>query len=221
MIKTSLQFFGGRGATSSKNRSGKLGIGRKSGSKSIEKALKTINPNYHNANAEAEGWQDNCQSCAISFEAMQRGYNVEALPHKPNDKFFYADGKEHQWHEVFNKKSEIMPVGTNWRTAGCVWGIKGHTVPVNTAGQIEKQMKNWGDGARATLVVAWKGRNAKSHILNVVNKGGKVIAVDTQDGTTPSLKRLMGDTRRNWNALTRVDNIGFNSDVKYLTKGKK
>lgn len=219
MIRVSLQFFGGRGATSSK-KGGKLGIGIKRSPKSIDQALKTINPNFQNANAEQEGWTDNCQSCVISFEAMQRGYNVEALPHKPNDKYFYADGKEHYWHEVFNKKAEVMTAGTNWKTSGAFWGIKGHTVPVNTAGQIEKQMKNWGDGARATLVVAWKGRNARAHILNVVNKGGKVIAVDTQDGTTPSLKRLMSDTRKNWNALTRVDNIGFNSDVKYLTKGK-
>lgn len=220
MIRISLQLFGGRGAISSNKGGNKLGIGRRKGSKSIEKALKTINPNYHNANAEAEGWQDNCQSCAISFEAMQRGYNVEALPHKPNDKWYYADGEEHYWYEVFNKKAEIMPTTTNWKTSGYVWGIKGHTVPVNTAGQIEKQMKTWGDGARATLVVAWKGRNSNAHILNVVNKGGKIIAVDTQDGTTPSLKSLMSRTQRNWNALTRVDNMAFNSDVKYLTKGK-
>ena len=60
----------------------------------------------------------------------------------------------------------------------------------------------------------------EGHIINVVNKGGKIIAVDTQNGTTPSLKSLMSLTRRNWNALTRVDNIGFSSDVKYLTKGK-
>ena len=220
MIRINLQFFGGRGAISTKNHGTKLGIGKKSGSKSIDKALKTINPNYHNADAEQEGWWDNCQSCTISFEAMQRGYNVEALPHKPNDKFFFADGKEHYWYEVFNKKAEVMYAGTSLKTMGAFWGIKGHTVPVNTAGQIEKQMKNWGDGARATLEVAWKGKNAGSHILNVVNKGGKIIAVDTQDGTTPSLKSLMSDTQRNWNALTRVDNIGFNSDVKYLTKGK-
>lgn len=219
MFGISLQFFGGRGATSSKNHGTKLGIGRKSGSKSIEKVLKTINPNYNNANAEQEGWWDNCQSCAISFEAMQRGYNVEALPHKPNDKYFYADGKEHFWYDAFNKKAEVMYAGTSLKTAGAFWGIKGHTVPVNTSRQIEKQMKSWGDGARATLEVVWKKGN-EGHIINVVNKGGKIIAVDTQNGTTPSLKSLMSLTRRNWNALTRVDNIGFSSDVKYLTKGK-
>lgn len=220
MIKINIRFFGGRGSISSKKSGGKLGIGRKRSPKSIEQALKNINSNYHNANAEQEGWWDNCQSCAISFEAMQRGYNVEALPHKSNDKYFYADGKEHFWHDVFNKKAEVMYAGTSVKTMGAFWGIKGHTVPVNTAGQIEKQMKSWGDGARATLVVAWKGRNSSSHILNVVNKGGKILAVDAQDGTTPSLKSLMSHTQRNWNALTRVDNIGFNSDVKYLTKGK-
>ena len=220
MIRMNLQFFGGRGAISSKKGGGKLGIGRRKGSKSIEKALKTINPNYHNANAEQEGWQDNCQSCAISLEAMLRGYNVEALPHKPNEKFFYADGKEHYWYEAFNKKAEIMHAGTNPKTMGFFWGIKGHTVPVNTAGQIEKQMKNWGDGARATLVVGWKGKNSNGHILNIINKGGKILAVDAQDGSTPSLKGLMSRTQRNWNALTRVDNIGFNSNIKYLTKGK-
>lgn len=235
MIRINLQFFGGRGATSSAG-GGKLGINKKELPKRAEYAMNNTNPNYSNPNAEAEGWEHNCQSCAITFEAMMRGDDTEAVPHKDGDPFYLADGKEHDWRDCFEGQKETILIGADGyvkamnrgdyakatrllQKVGVISGIEGQTVVVNSKIAINRQMKKWGNGSRATLTVTWKGGD--SHIINVINKGGKSIGIDAQSHEIVNLGKMLSQARKNCTGLTRVDNLKFTSDVQYLTKGKK
>ena len=223
---------GGKGSVGG----GLLGIGKRGLPKSVEYAMNNANPNYDNPNAEAEGWEHNCQSCAMTFEAMMRGYDTEAVPHKKDELYFVANGKEHKWRDCFEGKQSIELVGYDevvkaknsgdWQKAsrlankiGKIRTIEGQTVAVNTKTAINKQMKEWGDGSRATLSVAWK--RGGGHIINVINKGGKTIAIDAQSHKIVDLGDMLSRVKTNFTGLTRVDNLKFTSDIQYLTKGKK
>ena len=156
-----------------KGRGGNLGIGKRGNPKSDEYAMNNANPNYFNTNAEEEGWKHNCQSSAITFEAMMRGYDTEAVPQKKGEPFYEENGKQHKWRDSFEGKQTKMTVGADEfmqalesgdlakaqklaNNLGVITGIKGHTVAVNTKTSIEKQMNDWGEGSRAMLSVVWK-----------------------------------------------------------------
>ena len=237
MIRINLQFFGGRGATSSAKGGGSSGKGKKDIPQNVENAMNDTNPNYSNQNAEAEGWHHNCQSCAVTFEALMRGDDTEAVPHKDGEPFYLANGKEHGWRDCFEGKQEdiytgyedyvkavkmrdFAKAGKALNKIGVIHGIEGQTVAVNSKTAINRQMKKWGDGARATLEVAWKDRS-ESHIVNVIYKGGKTIGIDAQSHEIIDLGKMLKDARKNCTGLTRVDNLKFTSDSQYLTKGKK
>ena len=213
----------------------RLGIGKRGTPKSDEYAMNNANPNYSNPNAEAEGWHHNCQSCAMTLEAMMRGYDVEAVPHKHGDLFYEANGKEHSWRDCFKGKQSIQRIGEDEvnealaqgdiakarrlaKNVGAIRVIEGHTVAVNTKTAIENQMNSWGDGSRATLSVKWKGGGG--HLINVINKGGKPIAIDAQAHKIVDLGEMLSRAKTNRTSLTRVDNLKFTRNVRYLTKGK-
>ena len=236
MIRISLKFFGGRGATSSINRGSSVAKGKTELPKRAEYAMNNTNPNYSNQNAEAEGWVHNCQSCAVTFEALMRGYDNEAVPHKETDPYYFADGKEHGWRDCFEgkqvqivtgyaeyaialKQGDLTKAERFAKKIGVIDGIEGQTVAVNSRTAINKQMKAWGDGARATLTVAWKD-SSEAHIINVINKGGKTIGIDAQSHEIINLGKMLKDARKNCTGLTRVDNLKFTSDIQHLTKGK-
>ena len=236
MIRIHLQFFGGRGATSSKKGGSPSAKGETELPKRVEYAMNNTNPNYFNPNADAEGWHHNCQSCAMTFEALMRGDDTEAVPHKKGEPWYEADGKEHGWRDCFEGKQEDIYIGyedyvkavkmRDFTKAGKaldklgrVNGIEGQTVAVNSRTAINRQMKKWGDGSRATLEVAWK--DGDGHIINVINKGGKTLGIDAQSHEIVDLGKMLKDARKNCTGLTRVDNLKFTSDIQYLTKGKK
>ena len=235
MIRVSLQFFGGRGATSSNKGGSSSAKGKTELPQRVEYAMNNTNPNYSNQNAEAEGWYHNCQSCVVTFEALMRGNDTEAVPHKDGEPWFEANGKEHGWRDCFEGTQEDIYTGyedyvkaVNMRDfkkagkalnkIGVIHGIEGQTVAVNSRTAINRQMKKWGDGSRATLAVAWK--DGEGHIINVINNGGKTIGIDAQSHKIIDLGKMLKDARKNFTGLTRVDNLKFTSDIQYLTKGK-
>ena len=235
MIRISLQFFGGRGATSSKNGGSSSAKGKAELPQRAEYAMNNVNPNYSNKNAEEDGWLHNCQSCAVAFEALMRGDDVEAVPHKDGEPLFEADGKEHSWRDCFEGKQDEIYTGYDdyvkalkmrdytkagkaLNKIGVIHSIEGQTVAVNSKSAINRQMKKWGDGSRATLEVAWKG--GEGHIINVIRNGGKTFGIDAQSHKIVDLGKMLKDARKNFTGLTRVDNLKFTSDIQYLTKGK-
>ena len=198
--------------------------------------MNNANPNYFDPNAEDEGWHNNCISCAVTFEAMMRGYDTEAVPHKKGEPYYVANGEQHYLHDCFKGKSSIQRIGEDEvnkaldqgdtakarrlaKNVGAIRVIEGHTIAVNTKTEIDNQMKMWGDGSRATLSVKWNGGGG--HVINVINKGGEIFAIDAQSHRMREMGEMLSRAKINCTALTRVDNLKFTRNVRYLTKGKK
>ena len=230
--------MGGRGASSSITKGSKTGtqdsleryLGKKGNPLSVEKSLKTINPNY----VLRGEWAYNCQSCTTAFEATQRGYDVQAVGHDKGKPYFPDEnGKQHQWYDVYEGEKtgtigneaykKYIEADSIYEKVKChskaiaFNGIVGKTKILNTENQIKKEMQSYGDGARATLVVGWK--RGSGHIMNVLNSNGQVYVADAQSGKTFNLSDILPYAKKGV-ALTRVDNLKFNSNIQYLTKKK-
>ncbi len=214
MRKFNLQFFGGRGASSSSlpmsfpsgggggNTEGldqqpgatataAEALGQKGRAMNVTAAVSGANPNY-DMGAE---YQENCQRCIIATEARMRGYDVQALPTYDGD---------------------TMPSGGNYLenfVGAKTTTIKRSTAQANRNG-VEKQMAEMGDGSRAVMAFNWKG-GGSGHVINVVQKRGKTRYYDGQNGTEVSASHLFNaiSTSRRGIDLTRVDNLAFSDTV--------
>ena len=114
--------------------------------------LKGTNPLYETG----EEWNNNCQRCVPAFEMRMRGYDVTAKPCM--DEFDDLSCKPFSvWHAP-----DVISCTTDGRS------------------EIEAQMRQWGDGARAQVVVIWEGANG--HTFTAVQENGKTRFFDPQDG---------------------------------------
>ena len=222
-MKMNLQFFGGRGASSSSggslptahpSGSGSAGggkwtnspnvgtpdtlkeaLGTKGKPMSIYEAVKGANPYYDGSYKE---FSENCQRAVIATEARMRGYNVTAQPTFKGDKL--------------TKTAYIDPkTGVSsafWQ--GAFKGAKQEKTP--TQASVESKMKEYGNGSRGILQVQWKGGGG--HVLNVVNKGGKIQYIDGQIGAKYNGKELFSKIRSSRTQLTRTDNLKFSDRAK-------
>lgn len=126
-------------------------------SKYLEKLnydLKECNPNYN----LARQWKINCQRCVPAFEMRRRGYDVTTLP---RDKGF--DTLAYNPFQVWKNPEVISTSGSGMR-------------------EIENQMSQWGDGARAEIVVMWKGVPS-GHAFFAERVNGKTRFYDPQNGS--------------------------------------
>ena len=115
--------------------------------------LKECNPHYE----EGEEWQVNCQRCVPTFEMRCRGYDVTAMP-KENA------GDELSYHP--------FSVWENPKVEECAGD--GET-------DIQTKMKEWGDGARAQVVVIWKNTSS-GHTFFAEQVGEETRFYDPQTG---------------------------------------
>ncbi|MCD8025384.1 MAG: hypothetical protein LUF33_00175 [Clostridiales bacterium] len=86
-----------------------------------------------------------------------------------------------------------------WSGAQRVWCMKG-----SGKYQVETQMKNWGEGARAVVHVNWTSDSG--HVFCAEVKDGKIIYVDPQTGSSDCssyFKRAM----KGATYVFRVDNL--------------
>ena len=151
----------------------------------------------------------------MTYELRRRGYDVEAQPTYSND----------VWPQVAYTTREGARLG-RWRGAfrdakTDYVGVRGSTA--NTARGEEKvlkniadKMKSYGDGARAIVNFAYRGRGI-GHVFNVEKTKGGMVFVDAQSG-----ERYTAADMRNfakvWNtasvSLTRTDNLRVSDRVK-------
>lgn len=201
---------GGAGANDS------LGIGSKGDGRSVEDARAATNPHFGDANARADGWRHNCQSCSVTQEALVRGYDVEAVPHPPGTPYFAgSDGTQHKWYDAFTGGNSTFHTRD-----GYYWEGKETSSLLHTERQVQREVVSWGDGARGVVCVRWKGGRS-SHILNVVNTHGLPYFSDGQDGKFYTLNSILDMASPKTGFLvTRIDNLDFTPNVRYLTKGK-
>lgn len=116
--------------------------------------LKECNPNY-NLGRE---WKVNCQRCVPTFEMRRRGYDVTA---KPRGKGF--DHLAYRPFDVWKNPEVINARGNGQR-------------------EIENKMEQWGDGARAQVVLMWKGVPS-GHTFFAEQVNGKTRFYDPQNGS--------------------------------------
>lgn len=118
--------------------------------------LKKCNPNYDLGTE----WKVNCQRCVPTHEMRRRGYDVTAMPRPEAD-------PSRLRYEPFSvwKSPEII------------------RCPGNGLESIREKMREWGDGARAQVVVSWKHTNS-GHTFCAEQVNGKTIFYDPQTGKT-------------------------------------
>lgn len=196
MILINLQFFGGRGASSS-SKGGNSILGKQGKAKTPNEALANANPNFK----KGREYEVNCQRVVYAYELQRQGYDVEALPAtmKRNDPMYNG-----VWQNGF--------IGQQWEGN---LGNRSEAVEQN----IVSKMNGWGDGSRAIAYVAWKGGDA--HVFNIENKGGKVSIFDGQNGKRYSLSDYINEAKPSSTLISRVDNLKPNNSVlQYAVKKK-
>ncbi len=173
-----------------------------------------VNPNYGTKN----GYSINCQSCVVTFEARQRGYDVQVLA---NTRGSMCETLSHNtrlaWIDPATGKPPEFIVD------------KKATTPKKALAFLNDTVKQ---GERYTMQVSWKGRSRSGHIVNLDrNEEGKLRIKDNQRGKNETsewigddavlgyLQRLKytgsisGYKYYDGPMLTRIDNMAFNEDV--------
>lgn len=145
-----------------------------------------VNPNY----GKEEGYSTNCQSCVPTFEARQRGYDVQTLPN--------------------TKGSKLEELSKNTRLAWIdpVTGKHPEFIFDSDATTPKKYLQFLKDtiepNARYSIEFSWKGKGNDGHIVNL-------------DLTPDGLLRLK-DNQRGVNEVSEW--IGDKEVLSYLSKIK-
>lgn len=145
-----------------------------------------VNPHYN----EGTMWKINCQRCVPTMEMRRRGYDVTAKP-KPE-----ATDREDLCYKPFD-----------------VWDNP-KVLESKGSGKedIEKAMCQWGDGARAQIVVTWKGTNS-GHTFMAERRDGRVVYYDPQMGNTEAsgyFKRVQPGTCQ----FCRIDKLDVTQKIR-------
>lgn len=147
--------------------------------------LQNVNPNW----LQSEEWQINCQRCVPTYEMRRRGYDVTSLP-KPNN-VSTSDLCYHPF-AVWENPTIISTSG-------------------NGQEDIENQMAQWGDGARAQVTVIWNNGES-GHTFIAEQENGRTRFIDPQSGSENSswyFSRVQeGSTR-----FCRIDNLNVTNRI--------
>ena len=153
--------------------------------KDFKTNLKECNPNYK----LGEKWNINCQRCVPTYEMRRRGYDVTANP-KPEN----VDETDLCYHpfDVWQNPDVIHCTG-------------------NGKKDIESKMKEWGDGARAQIVVSWKHTNS-GHTFLAEQVDGKTIFIDPQTGST-DVSKYFKRVEKGSVQVCRIDNLDVTNKI--------
>lgn len=142
----------------------------------ILKAIEYSNPNF----SKGRIWQTNTPQSIMALELRRRGYNVTAKP-------------QNSGTEDINKIYQMWKNPKIIRMSG------------DGREDIERNMSNWGNGARAQVAVTWKGTNiAHAFIAEQVN--GKTRFYDPQAGYK-DVTGYFNNVKPGSVTLTRIDNL--------------
>jgi hypothetical protein len=177
------------------------------------------NPNY----ALKKGYDTNCQTCVVSYEARRRGFDVEALSSDKNMTIYrLARDTDMAW---IDRKTGEKPKGLSIVSNGTK----------TTYNFLKENIK---ENERYTFSFMWKTGNS-GHIIHMDRVNGVMRIYDPQSGKTldkeidivrylDKVKHKINDTVTSFGSkfkrseesfyrhrpnLLRVDNLDFNSDV--------
>lgn len=123
----------------------------------IEEAAKHANRAYGDFDHKY-----NCQSCVIAYEARRRGFDVQAG----------------------ERPTINMYRNAFWGGAAGVASADFRDIdPSMRQEKLERQMAEWGNGARATIEINWYG-SSRGHVFIAEQVNGRTVYVEPQTGTT-------------------------------------
>ena len=167
------------------------------------------NPNFK----QGHGYQTNCQSCVVAYEARLRGYNVQALPY------------------VKGSAAEKILRQTNRAWIDPATGKHPEYMYDDTATTAKKFLSflenNIKSKQRYTLEFTWKGRHSSGHIVSLDrDASGKLRIYDPQSGVTytgGNVAKYLGQIKYTMTVhghkmparpkVLRVDDKLFNMDI--------
>lgn len=176
------------------------------------------NPNFK----QSHGYQINCQSCVVTYEARLRGYNVQTLP---NTKGSMLDKLSRQTNMAW-----IDPA--TGKHPAYIFDEAANTVK-KFYDFIEKTVEAQ---KRYTLQFSWKGRSRSGHIISMDrDEQGVLRLYDPQTGQTYTGKQInayLGRLKFTMSIggvkvstppkILRIDDKQFNLDVvNYIMEGVK
>lgn len=176
------------------------------------------NPNFK----QSHGYQINCQSCVVTYEARLRGYNVQTLP---NTKGSMLDKLSRQTNMAW-----IDPA--TGKHPAYIFDEAANTVK-KFYDFIEKTVEAQ---KRYTLQFSWKGRSRSGHIISMDrDEQGALRLYDPQTGQTYTGKQInayLGRLKFTMSIggvkvstppkILRIDDKQFNLDVvNYIMEGVK
>lgn len=179
-------------------------IGTKGRPKGMADACLNANPHFDRTMTYKE-FTENCQRCVVAYEMRRRGYDVTAQPTYQNDVLPYGVPR---------------PDGLrNARWMGAFQGAKPEAIGDSPAA-LKAAMQRYGDGSRAILQVQWAGGHS-GHVVNVENRGGRILIYDAQIGKRYNAAELFAVVRKGKTQLVRVDNLKISERAKKsVTKDK-
>lgn len=162
-----------------------------------------VNPNLE----ECDGFQCNCQTCVVVFEARLRGYDIEARP-------MTEDSNAMQLSE----KTNLAWLTEDGKHPDYIMNFEANSVDA-MYDFIDKTVK---PGERYTLEGVWKGFFGCGHIISVFRETtGNLVFYDPQINQIYS-KRVMkeellpnmqkGNTEDTAIKLLRIDNLALNTE---------
>lgn len=149
------------------------------------------------------GYNENCQTCVVAFEARLRGYDVRALPNNRNP---YIIDLSHRTTLAWVDKKGNRPTPQAFRR--------------NNSKTICGAMR---DGERWNILWDWKGQPS-GHIVTAIKEGGNVKFFDPQTGKQYDAKEFDRQvmSRAKKTRGYRVDNLEIDeSIIDYCLKGAK
>lgn len=168
-----------------------------SGAHSIEDDLIATNPNYSHTDPDSP-WNNNCQRCVSAYEARRRGFDVEAQPIPSGMDSLPIMRHPKGWPSVY-EGAELIDCSANSGTGAAI--------------NIENQMEEWGNNARAIVRVRWKPENGGGgHVFIAERTNGTTRFIDPQNGETDA--RSYFDFAKGSEVFCmRIDNLPFSERI--------
>lgn len=176
---------------------------------SIEEALKQTNPNFN----DSFGFQNNCQRCCPTYEAIRRGYTVTSKPigAKNIDEVnadIFSDFNSNAFAQMY-KNPDIRNISVKKSK--------------DIAEKIETIMKEWGDGSRCEIAIIDK--NFSGHVFMAEQENGKTIYIDPQLNIKYDREIFKQITKSSLVKYSvkffRTDNLDFNDLIDLCLKSKE
>lgn len=147
--------------------------------------LRSTNPNYE-PNSQ---WAVNCQRCVPAYEMRRRGYDVTAMPKPPN-----ANSSDLSYHPFAVWENPVVQQATG-----------------NGRQDIESQMAQWGDGARAQITVVWADGDG-GHTFIAEQENGRTRFIDPQTGSENS-SWYFSHVQEGATRFCRIDNLNTTNRI--------